>query len=92
MIFDYKEGINEVEKEEKVEEEELNNKEEHESVPSATEKAEGHFDREQEEISCKGEAEKETVKEAVEEEKEENEEEKETVKASFQRQKTCSYS
>ena len=53
VISDNKEGTNEGENEENVVEEELN-KEEHEHVPSATEKAEGHSDKELEENSWKG--------------------------------------
>ena len=41
VISDNKEGTDEVAKEEKIEEEELNNKEEQEPVPSATGKVEG---------------------------------------------------
>ena len=69
---DNKEETNEVEKEKKFQEEELTDKEKQEPVPSATEKAEGCSEREQEEVTSKGEAVKEDA--AVEKEKEENEE------------------
>ena len=66
VYSDNKEDTNKAEEEIEEQEEEGSEKEEHEPVPSATGKAEGSSDREQEEVTSKGEV----VKEAVEKEKE----------------------